>query len=181
VEAPKVISESSVRALIAQMQAMPVPVRGETLAAQAAALRDDDRQMLTTGELQAMAAGGVAVGTHGKAHEPMTSVADVDTELRASKVLVAERLGLSPDGVSTLSFPFSKQNDGVIQRARAAGYELLFGGGLSLTPLRSGLPDLLARVGITAHEVSDSRGNLVVAQLASALFRRPHRRLEPAT
>jgi peptidoglycan/xylan/chitin deacetylase (PgdA/CDA1 family) len=178
-EPPEPQSESAIRALIARLQAVAPSVRSEILASHAQALADDERQMLTTGELQGLAAAGIVVGTHGKAHVALTRAADLDAELSGAQHIVAA-LGVAPQSVNTLSFPFSKQNQRVIQRARAAGYELLFGGGLTLTPLAAGLPHLIARVGITAHEVTDASGNLLASRLAAALFRRPHRGLEPA-
>ena len=61
---------------------------------------------------------------------------------------------------------------------RAIG--LLFGGGLSLTPIDAAVPDLISRVGITQGEVADTAGNLHAAALAAYLFRRPHRALQPS-
>ncbi len=174
------LAEGAIRDLVARLQAVTPVARREILAACADALADPERQMLTTDELRAMFLAGIGVGTHGKAHEPLTAVADVDAELLGAKTVVAGALGVVPERVRTLSFPFSKQNSAVVQRARSAGYELLFGGGLSLTPLAGGLPNLIARVGVTAHEVIDEHGNLLAARLAASLFRRPHRRLEPA-
>jgi peptidoglycan/xylan/chitin deacetylase (PgdA/CDA1 family) len=173
-------SESAVRALIARLQTLGLAERSAILAAHSDVFADEERQMLTGAELKDMSSAGVGIGTHGKAHVAMTRATDVDAELNGAKQIVAAVLGVAPERVSTLSFPFSKQNDSVIQRARAAGYELLFGGGLTLTPLTNGLPDLIARVGVTAHEVTDDRGNLLAARLAAALFRRPHRSLEAA-
>jgi peptidoglycan/xylan/chitin deacetylase (PgdA/CDA1 family) len=173
------LSESAVRALIAHLQAVEPEIRNEILSSGSSALGDFERQMLTTGELRALVADGVAIGSHGKTHEPMTSVLDLEAELSGARNMIAHASGLSPSRVNSLSFPFSKQNHNVVQRARLVGYQLLFGGGLSLTPLAAGLPDLIARVGLTAHEITDRRGNLSGARLAAMLFRRPHRLLKP--
>jgi peptidoglycan/xylan/chitin deacetylase (PgdA/CDA1 family) len=175
-----VVCEDAVRALIARLRDVPVPERREILAPLAAALEDGERQMLTSGELRELAAAGFAVGTHGKTHEALTTVTDVDAELNESRAVVARAIGVAPERLNSLSFPFSKQNGAVVARARAAGYDLLFGGGLSLTPLPARQPDLIARVGITADEVSDAQGELRSDLLAAYLFRRPHKPLQAA-
>lgn len=172
-------SETSVRALIARLQKLSLTRRAEVLAAFAELLADDERQMLTTEELRELAAGGFEIGTHGKTHEALTAVADVDAELHESRSIVARALGVSPKRVVCLSFPFSMQNAVVVERARVAGYDLLFGGGATVTPLARAVPDLLARVSITAQEACDQRGELRPEALAAYLFRRPHRALEP--
>jgi peptidoglycan/xylan/chitin deacetylase (PgdA/CDA1 family) len=174
------LSEPNVRALIGRLQEIPADRRHETLAKVADLLADDQRHMLTTQELRELRDGGIAVGTHGKRHEALTSVPDVDSELRQSRSVVARALGTPSKEVMSMSFPFSKQNRAVVQRARAAGYELLFGGGLTMTPLSGAVPDLIARVGITAREVIDANGDLRSYALAAYLFRRPHRVLQPA-
>ncbi len=178
-EAPVAVNdEAAMRALIARLQALPPPDR-QTLLDCVAAGAEPRRQMLSSEELRALRASGFAVGTHGKQHEALTSVTDVQSELLGSKQIVARALQVPPEQIGTMSFPFSKQDAQVVQRAREAGYELLFGGGLSLTPLSGPLPDLIARVGITAREMEDARGNLRPAALAAYLFRRPHQALQP--
>jgi peptidoglycan/xylan/chitin deacetylase (PgdA/CDA1 family) len=174
-------SETSIRALISGLQRMPSGARSALLSSCASALEDVDRQMLTTEELRALAAANVAVGTHGKAHEPLTAVPDIDGELRGARTAVADILAVPLAAVTAASFPFSKFNAAVIERARASGYELLFAGGLALTPLEHGLPYVIARIGITAHEVVDPRGDLRAARLAGALFRAPHSILAQGT
>jgi hypothetical protein len=135
--------------------------------------------MLTSIELQAMGAGGIGIGTHGRQHEPLTRVADLAAELGDARRLVALAARLPVEGVATLSFPFSKQDARVIDACRAAGYRLLFGGGLSLAPVQPRVAELLPRVGITAGPVQDDRGNLRAELLAAYLFRRPVAALKP--
>jgi peptidoglycan/xylan/chitin deacetylase (PgdA/CDA1 family) len=133
--------------------------------------------MLSSEELRELHACGFGIGTHGNRHEPLTAAQDVDAELIESKKRVANVLGVDALNINSLSFPFSKQNASVVARARSAGYKLLFGGGQSLTPIARSVPALIARVGITASEVSDSHGNLLPHLLAIQLFRQPHRSL----
>jgi peptidoglycan/xylan/chitin deacetylase (PgdA/CDA1 family) len=174
-----VLAQTNVQALIARLQSLPVAERGLLLERIGYRLEDEQRQMLTSQELRDMANDGFGVGTHGKAHEALTTVSNPDVELSESKLAVAAAMQVRPETICSLSFPFSKQNAAVIARARATGYKLLFGGGLSLTPLDPVLPDLLARVAVDAAGICDDRGNFSPSLLAAYLFRRPHRMLQP--
>ena len=49
--------------------------------------------MLSSAELVEMHRGGFAIGTHGKHHEPLPAVADLDAELRDAKTAIARALG----------------------------------------------------------------------------------------
>lgn len=171
--------EQPLRALIARLQETSIERRAAILAKHAAMLTDDARQMLTRAELRELHGGGFGVGTHGKRHEALTTVPDLESELGASRESVAHALGVPAQQVKSMSFPFSKQNRFVVERARAAGYELLFGGGLTMTPLAAGWPELIARIGVTAREVEDASGDLRRAAFAAYLFRRPLRALQP--
>ncbi len=173
------LQEIALRSLIAALQAIEPDRRREVLAPLHSVLADEERQMLSSAELVEMHRGGFSIGTHGKRHEPLPFIADLDAELRDAKTGVARALGVQEDEVDALSFPFSKYDASVVERARSAGYRLLFGGGLSLTPIDAAVPDLVSRVGITQGEVADASGNLHSAALAAYLFRRPHRALQP--
>lgn len=173
-------AEARIRSVIAQLQSLPVPRRCELLSLLDLELADDQRQMLTGNELRELAAEGVEVGTHGKSHEAMTTSAQLEEELVVPRRVIAATLGVSPERVRCLSFPFSKADATVTERARQAGYSLLFGGGLSLNPFGERLPTLLARVGISAPDITDARGNLRTEALAAYLFRRPKRALQVA-
>jgi len=175
-----VSTEALLRRLISRLQLLAPGKRDELLSALSGQLREQERQMLSASELQQMHRQGMGIGTHGSKHEPLTRVPDIDTELLGSRAVVARAVGVQDDAITSLSFPFSKFDELVVTRARAAGYRLLFGGGLSLTPLKERVPELIARVGITAGEIVDSHGDLRVAALAAYLFRRPHRALVSA-
>jgi peptidoglycan/xylan/chitin deacetylase (PgdA/CDA1 family) len=172
-------SEPQLRALIARLEQAPIERRTQIVARLDGVLADDARQMLTRDELRELRDGGFAVGAHGKRHEALTSVPDVEAELTVSRESVAHALGVSIDRVASMSFPFSQQNRFVVARARAAGYDLLFGGGLTMTPLSGEWPQLIARIGVTAREVADGNGDLRRHALAAYLFRRPHHALQP--
>ena len=163
----------ALRQLIARLQALGPERRRTVLEPLRPVLDDGLRHMISAAELRVLPSGGVALGTHGRQHEPLPQADDLDSELVESRRVVSEAAGLPESEVATMSFPFSRQNSRVVARARELGYRLQFGGGLSLTPIADGLPDLLARVGITAGYVQDARGNLDPASLGWYLFRRP--------
>lgn len=171
--------DRAIRSLNARLQAIEPQRRRQLLEPHASLLREDSRQMLTAAELKAMAACGFGIGTHGRQHEPLTRVVDLQAELRDARRMVAECAGMPEDRVMTLSFPFSKQNAAVIDAAHAAGYGILFGGGLTLAPVLPRVPALVPRVGITAGPVQDAAGNLRPEALSAYLFRRPIAPLQP--
>lgn len=173
------LAEGQIRSLIGRLRALPIKRRNELLECIAVTLEDGTRQMLTVHELRDLRDAGFAIGTHGKTHEALTAVPDAEAELRESRAIVAAALAVSANEITGLSFPFSKHDAATIKKARDAGYRLLFGGGLTLNPMRRPLQTLLARVGITAGAIADADGNLRPEVLAAYLFRRPHGNLEP--
>lgn len=172
------LCESAVRELIAALQSLPVNKRKPLLERLLPQPPDNDRQMLTGDELRTMQRAGVEIGTHGKRHEPLTEVEDVDMELKESRSRIAAVLGCPESEVRSMSFPFSRQDVRVIDRAFTCGYELLFGGGKSLTPLKDSIPNLIARVGVTASEIAGPDGRLLAYRLANELFRQRHHALD---
>ena len=172
------LSESAIRDLIAALQRLSSDERKPVLERLLQRAHDNERQMLTSEELRAMRRAGVGIGTHGKRHEPLTEVEDVDMELNDSRRRVTEILGCPESDIRSLSFPFSRQNTCVVDRAFLCGYDMLFGGGKSLTPVRESIPNLIARVGVTASEVCGPDGELLAYRLANELFRQRHHALD---
>lgn len=168
------MSETALRQLTGRLQRLGPERRGQVLSAIDAQLHDPLRHMLTAAELREMAGAGVAIGVHGKRHEPLTEVEDLDAELLESRRTLARLCEEKEERVASLSFPFSRHDDRVVSRTLQLGYRLLFGGGSSLTPVGANVPPLIARVGITAAGLADARGRLMPERLAAYLFRRPH-------
>lgn len=172
------LGASAIRQLVAALQTLPMDERDSVLVDLLKHAPDNERHMLTSQELRAMWGAGVEIGTHGKQHEPLTDVEDVDEELNGSRRRVAAVLGIDGSNITSLSFPFSRQNADVVNHAISSGYDLLFGGGRSLTPVKDAIPCLIARVGITASEICDTYGNVLPHRLANELFRQRHFLLE---
>jgi peptidoglycan/xylan/chitin deacetylase (PgdA/CDA1 family) len=169
-----VMSEAAVRRLTGRLQRLSPDRREQVLSAVDSQLHDPLRHMLTASELRQMVEAEVAIGVHGKRHEPLTEVADLDGELLESRRTLSRLCATNEEQVASLSFPFSRHDDRVVSRALQLGYRLLFGGGSSLTPVAAKVPALIARVGITAAGLADARGRLMPERLAAYLFRRPH-------
>jgi peptidoglycan/xylan/chitin deacetylase (PgdA/CDA1 family) len=70
-------------------------------------------------------AGGVAIGSHGLNHEPLTTCGsdDLRLELAGSRALIRERLGVTPEAVA---YPNGDNSREVVSTARECGYSLGF-------------------------------------------------------
>ena len=168
-------SLDGLRAVIAALEALSPERRAVVLAPFAVAMDDGTRQMVTGDELRALAAGGVAIGAHGKTHVPMPRAADLDAELAGARTILGRHLAAPPP--ATLSFPHGRYDDTVLARARASGYELAF----TSDPVINASDDqpswLLGRIGFDQSGVVDRHGRFRPDWIALDLFRAPIERL----
>ncbi|MGS1078598.1 polysaccharide deacetylase family protein [Pseudoxanthomonas beigongshangi] len=174
---PRDESLGELREAIARLERMPAEHRDVVLAPFMAALDDGQRHMVTPDELRHLAAGGVALGLHGKTHTPMTHAADLDAELSGARAALAQHLGQSEPNAESMSFPHGSFDDAIAQRARGAGYELIFTSVPVLNPVGTGVGWLLGRTGFETDAVVDARGRFRPDWLALYLFRKPAQRL----
>lgn len=180
-DAVDIAAEESIdglRALIARLERLAPGQREEVLAGFAGALDDGVRYMVDNADLGRLEAGGIALGLHGKTHTPMTSShADVDAELAGARVALAAHMGRT-EGAETMSFPHGEYDEDIAQRARQAGYELVFTSVPVLNQASGGIDWLLGRTGFDAEgALVDQRGRFREEWLALDLFRRPLARL----
>ena len=168
-------SLDGLRAVIAALEALPQELRAAVLAPFAADMDDGTRQMVTRDELRALAAGGVAIGAHGKTHTPMPRAADLDAELAGARAILGRHLGAPPP--ATLSFPHGRYDEGVLAHARASGYELAFTSDPVINASRDRPSWLLGRIGFDQSHVVDRHGRFRPDWLALDLFRAPIQRL----
>ena len=169
--APLPRTAAALRKLVTALEGLPDAERERLLAPHAAALAPPVRQMLTAAELRALRDGGVAVGSHGKTHRPLTRVADLDAELDGSRRALAACTGEVPD---TLSFPHGRFDAPVADAARRHGFTLLFTSIVGLNAVRgSRIPGLVARVGFDTALAAGPDGRLDAARVAAYYFRQP--------
>lgn len=172
---------AAMRALVMRLEALSAGQRAALLAPFQPAMDDGLQHMVDARQLLALRQGGVALGLHGKSHVRMTQAEDLDAELQGARVALAARLGeASGHGEApevTLSFPHGAHDAGIAERARQAGYELLFTSVPVLNPTGSGPGWLLGRTGFETGGVVDRRGRFRDDWLAWYLFRREARML----
>ena len=164
------------RKVIAALEALGTAERNALLAPFAAAMDDGVRQMVTRDELRALATGGIEIGVHGKTHTPMTRADDLDAELATARQLVGQHLdgGAPPP---TMSYPHGRYDAKVLERTRAAGYELAFTSDPVMNPMDDRPGWLLGRLGFEQAGIVDRKGRFRPDWLGLFLFRAPARRL----
>ncbi len=167
---------AALRGLIAELEQLPIDTRRALLATLQPRLGDGLRHMLNRDELASLRRGGVEIGLHGKSHEPLTRVDDLEAELGGARAAMTQHLGgdVQPN---TMSFPHGKFDPGIAQRALQSGYELVFTSVPTLNPLQPAPGWLLGRLGFETAAVAERGGRFRPDWLALYLFRRPQRLL----
>lgn len=163
------------RRLIGRVERLTPSARGALLAGLHERLADGLRHMIDADELRSLVDGGIAIGLHGKTHTPMTAATDLDAELAGARAEMAVRLpGREPP--ATMSFPHGRFDATIAQRARDAGYELVFTSVPVVNPTGGGgLGWLLGRLGFETDAIADGEGRFRPDLLALYLFRKPGR------
>jgi peptidoglycan/xylan/chitin deacetylase (PgdA/CDA1 family) len=167
-------SAQALRAIIASLEMLESAFRERLLAALSALteLSETPNQMISTKQLRALARGGVAIGSHGETHQPLTLV-DARSELAAARRRIGEALAdPTYPGLATLSFPHGRYNGDVVTAARNSGIRLMFTSDAVLTPLAADgrlSGDLLGRLHIPTHAITDSSGKFAAGRLAGWL------------
>jgi peptidoglycan/xylan/chitin deacetylase (PgdA/CDA1 family) len=161
-----------VRVLIAALEALAPDARDALLAAAADVLAPEPRTMIDAGDLRALADAGIAIGSHGFSHAPLTRV-DARAELAATRALLKTSLAPHAD-VPALAFPHGKFDDAAIRNARELGIELMFTSMRTLAPTFVTGPGLIGRVGLTAASIADASADFRPDLLALQLFGARH-------
>lgn len=133
-------------------------------------IHDGRRHMMSVEQLREVHSRGIAIGAHGRRHEPLSRCEDLDDELEQPRRHLGELLAAP---VTTLALPHSRFTPDVLRRAERAGYELVFTGAPELTPTHV-IPLTIGRVPITPGAFEDEKGRFRPERLALHLFRRPH-------
>ncbi|MET0755452.1 MAG: polysaccharide deacetylase family protein [Pseudoxanthomonas sp.] len=174
---PQDESMASLRQAIARLEKIETDRRNAILAPYLQALDDGIRHMVDASELHRLQDGGIALGLHGKTHTPMTLAADVDAELGGARMELARHLGQAAASAESMSFPHGAHTPEIAERARQAGYELVFTSVPVLNPVAPQPGWLLGRTGFETDTVVDRTGKFRHDLLALYLFRRQSRRL----
>lgn len=85
----------------------------------------DGEPVASWGDVRALAAAGVAIGSHARHHRRLTQLgaAEREVELRGSLAELRENV---PSAMAVLAYPNGDHDDAVCAATRAAGYELAF-------------------------------------------------------
>lgn len=166
-------AEQQLRQLIAAVEALPEEARRRLLDGLASSLQDRHRQMISASELGRLERSGVAIGLHGKTHVPLTRAVDLGVELEGARAALERHL---PEGAgpSTMSFPHGRHDARIADRARHAGFELLFTSVPAINSTGGSIGPLLGRLGFETDAIADADGRFRPDRLALYLFRRPH-------
>jgi len=134
------------------------------------------RHMLTVERLRSLADAGIAVGSHGAGHLPLSLIGDPEADIERSRRALAEAL---PGRVgAAFSFPHGRHSPRAIAAAFAAGFRLLFTSDPIVNKVVKGLPPaILGRIEIPAGQIADRFGRLQRHRLAAWMFLRPRRLL----
>jgi peptidoglycan/xylan/chitin deacetylase (PgdA/CDA1 family) len=162
--------EAALEELITKLSGLTRALRDARLAPLEPHLRDGHRHMLSPHQLLRLRDGGVAIGAHGRTHEPLPDCEDLDDELRQPRQRLSRLTG---DAVTTLALPHSRFTPEVLHRAARAGYELVFTGEPQLAPVHP-LPFAIGRIAVTPRHITDAQGRFRPERLALHLFRRRH-------
>lgn len=165
---------ASMRRLIGRIENIPAESRERLLATIEPQLQDESRHMVTADELRLLERGGVAIGVHGKTHIPLTAAIDLDAELSGARKEIGARLAADVLPFA-MSFPHGRYDADIADRARQAGFELVFTSVPVVNPTGSSVGWLLGRLGFESEAVTDATGRFRPDLLALYLFRRPHR------
>lgn len=129
----------------------------------------EQRQMLTAEELAQLEPAALEVAGHGHTHAPLTLAANPAAELQASHALVKQHC----TGVAAMSFPHGAWNPALLEQARQAGFELIFGSKQTLSRRPTGAGPLvlpLGRIHLPENAWTSDATGMCSRKLATYLF-----------
>jgi peptidoglycan/xylan/chitin deacetylase (PgdA/CDA1 family) len=171
--------EAALRRLIGAVEGLEPQLRAHLLERLAGSLDDGLRHMVDCDDLRRLRDHGIGLGLHGRTHAPMTRAIDLDSELSGARTALARWMEPEMLAGETMSFPHGAHDANIAQRARDAGYELVFTSVPALNPVRPTIGWLLGRTGFEADAIRDTKGRFRPDWLALYLFRKPSRSLAP--
>lgn len=133
------------------------------------------RMMLAPTDLAKLAAAGIAIGSHGYTHLPLTSVSDLAAEIRGASEAIAALTG-DEASAAALSCPHGRYDARVLAAARANGIRLVFTSDPHLNRTEGGMiaPERpLGRILMEAAPLADGSGRFDPSAAATWLWHRP--------
>jgi peptidoglycan/xylan/chitin deacetylase (PgdA/CDA1 family) len=177
-ELPKT-APNDVYALLRKYSSLEPQQRNALLAPQTQVLSSAlDPMMLSPADLAVLRSAGASIAAHGASHVPLSLLSQdsLERDLGRSRDLLAEWLGepIPP----AMSIPHGSYNDAVLRAAERTGFRLVFTSDPFLNGCKqaSTKGNLLGRIPLDMHDLSDWRGRLDRGRMAGWLFRRQRRK-----
>jgi peptidoglycan/xylan/chitin deacetylase (PgdA/CDA1 family) len=164
--------QQGARTFLAELNGLDAAQRDLRLSAMALSA-DLPRRMADRADLDAVRHAGMALGGHGHSHEPLTMVEDADEELVTCRRILAS---LDPDtSFAALSFPHGRYNMDLLEKAKQAGFDVLFSSDPGLVPIQAMCnAPVLGRVEIDLSSFRRTKGGIDDAALVFSLILQPH-------
>jgi peptidoglycan/xylan/chitin deacetylase (PgdA/CDA1 family) len=177
---PEAVPPNDLHRLLMRFAALDSQTRRELLDRFTRGNDESQRVMLAPSQLAELSAAGVAIGSHGAAHLPLSLLADPEADLKRSRHALAEWLPAGHEGLNCIAFPYGRYDAATLTAARGCGFALMFTTDSCINDSPAGRPasDVLGRIGITEPEITGPDGRLQPEKLAVRLFARPIERLD---
>jgi len=136
----------------------------------------EPRQMLNREDIIELARHGVAIGAHGKTHTALDYAQDLTDELETPRATLRALLGRSArPGMDALACPHGVYTPGIVDRALATGYRLVFttDGGLAALVKGRLRGSVIGRINVDGQRIAGN-GRLRPERLAVTLFTQRH-------
>lgn len=177
---PEAARHDDLHRLLMRFADLDPETRRELLARFTGGDDESQRVMLAPSQLTELTAAGVAIGSHGAAHLPLSLLPDPAADMKRSRNALAEWLPAGHAGLDSVSFPHGRYDANTLAAARKCGFTLMFTTDPCLNDAPAGRPasDVLGRIGITEPAITAPDGHLQPEKLAMLLFARPIVRLD---
>ena len=168
------MDEASIRAVIRHINQIKELDRREICNALREA-PEHPASMLSAKQLAQLNASRHTIGGHGMTHQPLTSVADLDNELKSAQETISTYA--EKKLIDAMSFPHGDYSESVIAKCRSAGFRHLFSSDAHLNLLKPKLEvtQPVGRIHISERAITDLSARFQPALLATWLFLRPMR------
>jgi peptidoglycan/xylan/chitin deacetylase (PgdA/CDA1 family) len=164
-------SEATIRQCISQLGKLPREHVIDLVAS--LPCNDNTAAMIDQAQLIKLARAPHMIGGHGKTHQPLTRIQELDEELASAQSTLATILGSQ---IESMSFPHGAASPSILEACHAAGYRYLFSSKAHLNKFGSASvhTSTAGRIHISERAITGADRRVDPALLASILFLRPH-------